>query len=129
MIRRGKKEGWLNLSAAQIPDWASMNNVQLHSVSIEASGDSQKGSSLVAKKSGTGSALNPLMTIPPNVVLCKETVYLHAKSDRVLKEVLDAIGEFGQVEQSNKILHTFQHSYVTDSPWCYLGISPASSYL
>jgi len=55
----------------------------------------ERGSAIrLASSSSEG---KPLMLVPKDLIISKENVYLHAKSDKHLREVLEAVGDLGQV--------------------------------
>ena len=100
LIAPGREEGWLRLSVSNaLPAWARLNNVEMHSVHIGASPESeQRGSAIIASQDLHGGHSQTLMmTVPRDLILSLESVKRHALSDRRLKEVLDAVGDFGNV--------------------------------
>lgn len=88
-----------------LPSWAVLNDVSADGVafrrlrSLEDGTD--KGSAIVATRDrrDDGSGLSPqvLLTIPLDMVLSLQSVENHAKSDGSLREVLDAVGDYGRV--------------------------------
>lgn len=101
MIRRGKREGWLDAPKSSLIPWARLNGCHLNNVVIEAVGG--KGLAIVAEQTLNHDA-GALMTVPRELILSKQTVELFAKSDRHLKEVLEALGSFGQVHRRQRPL-------------------------
>ena len=81
------------VSAAQ---WAQLNNVELVGVEISKLPGS-KGFGIVAKHDIPDDENPILMTVPKDLILSLENVWLYAKSDRHLQEVLDAVGGFARV--------------------------------
>ncbi|RAL13203.1 SET domain-containing protein [Aspergillus homomorphus CBS 101889] len=94
-----------------LPSWVKLNGVRIESVAFAhlTSGvdddvdNSSKGSAIVATEDRVGgeSALGAvdtgvLLTVPPELILSLDTVHAYAKSDRHLREVLEAVGEFGR---------------------------------
>lgn len=94
--------------------WGKLNGVIFNGVEVKriyAGDGSDKGSGVVVTSErlildgeGTGDAecddaRHPgvLMSVPHDLVLSLELVETCAKSDRYLKEVLDATGEYGRV--------------------------------
>jgi len=59
-----------------------------------------RGSTVIAKRNMTGGDENPLMVVPRDLVLSLENVQDHAKSDKHLRAVLDALGDHGRVRLS-----------------------------
>ena len=97
------------LSIDALPAWARINNVAFHDVEIKtlkAEDGFDKGSAVVstckrlAKGGEGGSYPHILITVPPDLVLSRRLVEECALTDMHLKEVLDAIGEYGMVSTS-----------------------------
>lgn len=93
-----------------LPTWARLNGVTFHDVEIkrlQGEDGIDKGSAVVAtgkKTSNTfvdgGKAVpDILITVPHDLVLSLELVETYAKSDRHLREVLDAVGDFARVSR------------------------------
>ena len=83
------------LSIDQLCAWARLNNVESNGVKITRLQGS-KGSGLVA--TAETSIDNPLlMTIPNNLVLSHENVWVYAKSDKHLRQILEATGTYSRV--------------------------------
>jgi hypothetical protein len=91
-----------------LPTWAKLNGVRFHGVEIkrlQTEYDIDKGSAVIAtfKKTAKafveGGEIAPeiLITVPRDLVLSLELVETWAKSDRHLKEVLNAVGDYGRV--------------------------------
>ena len=78
-----------------LPTWAELNRVRFNGVAVSTMSNG-KGSGLVA----TAEISEPdeiLMTIPQALILSLENVWIFAKSDRHLREVLEAVGEYSRV--------------------------------
>lgn len=87
-----------------LPAWARLNGVSLSGVTfrrVEAEDGSDKGSALVATEDRETEDSGPdvLLQIPPDLILSLDTVGIYAKSDPYLREVLEAVGEFGTVSR------------------------------
>ncbi|KAL8669195.1 MAG: hypothetical protein Q9168_006207 [Polycauliona sp. 1 TL-2023] len=84
------------LSNAALEKWADLNDIQRNHVHI----DDQKyanGKSLVVSPAPASSRDDrPLVTVPPHLILSLETVWIYAKSDRHLEEVLQAVGDYSR---------------------------------
>lgn len=94
MIRRGKREGWLRSPKENLSTWATLNDCQFNAVNI----DEVLYKDLAVKATRAVRPDDPpLIIVPKDLVLSQETVQLHAKADRHLREVLDALSSFGQV--------------------------------
>lgn len=97
-------------SLASLPAWAKLNGITLHGVAFQhlhsEDDGSDKGAAVVAaeeKISDDARNDNPsaqaeiLMRIPMDAILSLEGVNNYAKSDRYLRDVLEAVGDFGRV--------------------------------
>ena len=82
----------------QLNAWAQLNNVKINGLKITTL-QRDRGSGLVATaERSTNSQL--LMTIPNDLVLSLESVWLYAKSDKHLRQVLEATGDYSRVSGS-----------------------------
>ncbi|KAF2470099.1 SET domain-containing protein [Lindgomyces ingoldianus] len=96
MIRRGRAEGWLRQPIDALPAWAEFHGVTFNGTTIgQMSGFEQRGSTVIATRDLRGGKEDPLIMVPKDLILSRQTVDIFAKSDRHLKEVLDAVGDFG----------------------------------
>ena len=78
-----------------LPAWADLNGVRFDGVTVSRMPD-EKGTGLVA----TTEISKPdavLMTVPQTLILSLENVWIFAKSDQHLREVLEAVGEYSRV--------------------------------
>ncbi len=83
------------LSIDQLAAWTRLNNVGLNGVKV-INLQGSRGSGLVTTV--VRSAENPLlMTVPNDLVLSLENVWVYAKSDRHLHQVLEATGDYSRV--------------------------------
>lgn len=88
-----------------LPAWQRLNGIVVQGIAVHKIGSDQhgadKGSALIATEARTSSENDTkpkiLLQIPPELVLSLETVQNHAKTDRYLRDVLEAIGDFGRV--------------------------------
>jgi len=96
MIRRGRAQGWLKSPIESLEQWASFNGVQYNGISVGViPGQEERGSAI--RLASSIAEDKPLMLVPKDLIISEENVYLHAKSDKHLREVLEAVGDFGQV--------------------------------
>jgi hypothetical protein len=96
MIRRGRAEGWLKEPVEGLPTWATFRGVQFNGIKVGAlPGFEHRGSTVIAQ-SDLASGQAPLMSVPKDLILSRENVDLIAKSDHHLRELLQALGEFGR---------------------------------
>ena len=85
------------LPVGNLAAWACLNNVELNGVKVSTlPGD--RGSAILASAESTQDhAL--LMRVPQELVLSLENVWIYAKSDRHLLQVLEAVGEYARVSK------------------------------
>ena len=82
-----------HLPVEQLAPWMQLNGVELNGVTISTSNN---GSGLVATKQL--SDLDPiLMRVPSTLVLSLENVWVCAKSNKHLLQVLEALGDYSRV--------------------------------
>ncbi|KAL1626039.1 hypothetical protein SLS56_007013 [Neofusicoccum ribis] len=100
IIARGRSEAWLKLPVAALKPWADLNDVTFNAITVgPLPGFEQRGSTVIAAEDLSAGNAEPLMIIPRDLVLSQEAVRLHAKSDQHLREVLDALAEFGRTDR------------------------------
>lgn len=106
------KRGYLPLGS--LPAWIKLNGIESNGVTFQQLGSSEsgadKGNALVAieNKFSSESDVSPeiLLRVPSDLVLSLETVHDYSKSDHHLREVLEAVGDFGRVgSKSLKSIH------------------------
>ena len=101
MIRRGKTRGWLSLPTTSLRNWAGLHEVQLNGAEIgPLAGHEEKGAAI--RVAECLPAERPLMVVPHDLILSLEAVQLQVKSDRHLKGVLEATGDFARVRSKQK---------------------------
>ena len=95
---------WETLHIDQLATWTRLNHVEFEGVKVSAL-QGNKGSGLVTTVER--STKNPLlMTVPNDLVLSLENVWVHAKSDKHLRQVLEATEDYARVsgpQATNKI--------------------------
>ena len=88
-----------------LPAWAKLNGVVSKGITFRTLGSAEsstdKGNAITAtvdmSNNDTDTAAEALLCIPRDLILSLETVHDYSKSDRDLREVLEAIGDFGRV--------------------------------
>ncbi|KAL9034528.1 MAG: hypothetical protein Q9180_005354 [Flavoplaca navasiana] len=84
------------LSTIDLEKWANLNDIQHNGICIDTAGD-DKGKRIVASSKVESSQNHDLLiTVPPQLILSLETVWIYAKSDRHLLEVLEAVGDYSR---------------------------------
>ncbi|PYH46404.1 SET domain-containing protein [Aspergillus saccharolyticus JOP 1030-1] len=147
-----------HLPIETLPAWVKLNGIGVQSVvfstfpaTASSNGENvdntNKGSAIVATEDRVGgeSALGAvdtgvLLTVPADLILSYETVHGYAKSDGRLREVLEAVGDFGRTPRGAilifllmQITHSSpdltgegSHSVGVSSPWTeYIKYMPA----
>jgi hypothetical protein len=94
-----------------MPAWARLNGIKFDGVAIERfcsnndSDGTDKGAAVVTKgekfnrdpANDNNSSPEVLISVPPDMVLSPSLIESYSKSDRSLKEVLEAVGDYGKV--------------------------------
>lgn len=119
MIRRGKREGWLQLPSEALLPWAMLNEVSFDRTVPGISED--RGGALLAKENlnADDDESRILLTVPRDLILSLERVQEHAKVDKDFREVFESLGDFGRV---GSIFRSIRHpDYRRSSPMkhCY----------
>ena len=97
----------LTLPITALPVWAKLNGIEFDGVGIERLTDDgvDKGSAVVARKQFPVTEENePLMLVPRDMILSLEAVWNYAKSDKHLREVLEAMGDYARVIEMSRAL-------------------------
>lgn len=77
------------------PAWANLNGVRFNGVAVSKT-QTGKGTGLIASAEISQPDV-VLMKVPQTLILSLENVWIFAKSDRHLREVLEAVGEYSRV--------------------------------
>ncbi|KAL1592807.1 hypothetical protein SLS60_011223 [Paraconiothyrium brasiliense] len=97
LIRRGRTEGWLREPIEGLPTWANFHGVKFNGIKVgPLPGFEERGSTVIASRELIGEEEEPLMTIPKDLILSKQNIELMAKSDQHLRELLQALDDFGR---------------------------------
>ena len=78
----------------QLTIWAKLNNVDFNGVQARNVAEC-RGSGLVATWESQGGDL--LLRVPQDLILSLENVWIYAKSDHHLLQILEAVGEYSRV--------------------------------
>lgn len=82
------------LSLDALSAWAQVNHVEFNGISAHAI--PSRGTGLAATASIAEKT--PLMLVPKDLILSLDNVWIHAKADRHLRQVLEAMGEYARVK-------------------------------
>ncbi|KAL8827755.1 MAG: hypothetical protein Q9170_006888, partial [Blastenia crenularia] len=96
--------------------WTTLNDIQFHDVKIDHV-SSERGLGVLAAAELSGNEAI-LMTVPSQLVLSLENVWIYAKSDQDLKHVLEAVGRFSQTARGAILIFLLMqitHSALSDS--------------
>lgn len=83
------------LPISALPAWIKLNNVVLNGVTVSTVHD-DKGLGITSCDGDLDDG-TPLIIVPQSLILSLENVWVFAKSDQHLREVLEAAGEFSRV--------------------------------
>ncbi|KAL1649222.1 hypothetical protein SLS58_001797 [Diplodia intermedia] len=97
LIARGRAEGWLRLPVSALRVWADVHDVTFQGITVgPLPGFELRGSTVIADGTLSAGNAEPLMIIPRDLVLSLDAVRMHAKADQRLREVVDALADFGR---------------------------------
>ncbi|GAB1193592.1 hypothetical protein APSETT444_002813 [Aspergillus pseudonomiae] len=117
--------------------WTRLNGISVDGVTfrkLRTEEGIDKGCAIVAtgekgnQSSETGeSDAEALLRVPSDLILSLRLVENHAKSDRYLREVLDAVGDFGRITYSSPDFADEHHRIGVSNPWTeYIWYLPSS---
>ncbi|KAI4244377.1 MAG: hypothetical protein L6R42_010474, partial [Xanthoria sp. 1 TBL-2021] len=84
------------LSIIDLEKWADLNDVHRNGVYVHNAEDGKGKRIVVSSGPDSLQHIKPLVTVPPHLILSLETVWIYAKSDRQLEEVLNAVGDYSR---------------------------------
>lgn len=100
MIRRGRAEGWLKRPVDALLSWAEFHGVKFNDVKIgPLSGFEHRGSTVIATRELVYGQEEPLIVVPRELILSRDNIDVFAKADQHLRDLLDALGDFGRVSE------------------------------
>ena len=98
MIRRGRAEGWLKQPIEALPTWATFHGIKFNNVKVgPLPGYEERGSTVIADQKLQGGNVEPLLVVPKELIISRQNIDLVSKSDHHLRELLEALGDFGRV--------------------------------
>lgn len=98
MIKRGRTEGWLRQPIDALPKWSTFHGVSFNGIRIAPlPGYEDRGSTVIADRELEGGKVEPLLVVPKDLIISRQNIESFAKADRNLRQVLEAIGDFGTV--------------------------------
>lgn len=90
------------LPVSAIHAWVENNGISFNGVTIsQLTGDRGLG---VVGDGGNSKGKGPLMLVPAGLILSVHNIFIFAKSDQNLREVLEAAGDYSRVPQPVGIL-------------------------
>lgn len=82
-------------SIGVLPTWGKLNNVIFNKVTVSPMPDSKGLGVIISGENAGGQDI--LMTVPRDLILSLENIWIFAKSDHNLREVLESVGEYSRV--------------------------------
>jgi hypothetical protein len=131
MIRRGRTEGWLQQPIETLPTWAEFNGIKFNSVKIgPIPGLENRGSTVIATRELAGNREGPLITVPKDLIISRRNIDLIAKSDQHLREVLDAVGDFGRTTRGSVLIFLLMQATIACPNIKDIGVlNPLNEYI
>ena len=96
-----------------LPAWIKVNHVELNGVAVQAN-IPYRGYGLTAT-ARVDEDDTPLMIVPKELVLSLENVWLMAKSEMCLRDVLDSLGDYARVKSP----YYFAFLYLSTIPYIH----------
>lgn len=89
------------LPVSAILEWIKLNDISFNGVNIsDLRSDIGLG---VVGDGGNSERTGPLMLVPADLILSVQNIFIFAKSDQHLREVLEAAGDYSRVPQPIRI--------------------------
>ncbi|KAF1962215.1 SET domain-containing protein [Byssothecium circinans] len=131
MIRRGRTAGWLREPVERLPTWANFNGIKFDGVGIgPLPGFEHRGSTVIADRELASNKSGPLISVPKELILCRQNVELAAKSDQHLREVLHALGDFGRTTRGAVLMFLLMQATICCPDIKDIGVhNPLSEYI
>lgn len=82
------------LDIEAFPAWAGLNHIQYDGVKISELPRKGYGLTAISERDEDNAII---VTVPKDLILSYENVFIIAKADKHLREVLDAVGGYGRV--------------------------------
>ncbi|KAF2181986.1 SET domain-containing protein [Zopfia rhizophila CBS 207.26] len=131
MIRMGRAEGWLRRPINALPTWAKFNGVTFNGIRVgPMPGLEHQGSTVIAKRDLSGGKEDALMVVPKELIVSRQNIELFAKSDQHLREVLDAVGDFGRTTRGAVLIFLLMQATICCPDIKDVGVlSPLNEYI
>ena len=82
------------LGIEMLPAWAKLNQIEFDGISASELPGKGYGLTVTAKRCEENAIL---VTVPKDLILSYENVWILAKADKHLREILHAVGDYGRV--------------------------------
>ncbi|KAJ4313258.1 hypothetical protein N0V94_007031 [Neodidymelliopsis sp. IMI 364377] len=131
MIRTGRAKGWLKQPIDTLPTWATFHGVTFNGIKIgPLPGFENRGSTVIADRDLEGGKVEPLLVVPKELIISRQNVELFAKSDRHLREVLEATGDFGRTTRGAVLIFLLMQATICCPDIKDVGVlNPLSEYI
>lgn len=99
----------------QLDAWAKLNGVEFHNCQVKqiVTQDGQdRGAGIIATGNRHGYDDDILMYVPAELVLSQYQVEQFATCDKYLKDILEAVGDFGRVGASREMVVETPHELI-----------------
>lgn len=131
MIRRGRAEGWLRQPIEALPTWAKFHGVAFNRVKIgPLPGFEERGSTVIADGELEGGNATPLLVVPKDLIISRLNIESFAKSDHHLRELLEALGDFGRTTRGSVLTFLLFQATICCPDTKNVGVSnPLTEYI
>ncbi len=92
-----------SLDIEHFSSWAKLNNIEFNGIAISNIAGKGYGLIVIAERCEEDAIL---ITVPKDLVLSCENVWMLAKADKHLREVLEAVGDYGRVPYAAALLQS-----------------------
>ncbi|KAF2710208.1 SET domain-containing protein [Pleomassaria siparia CBS 279.74] len=131
MFKRGREEGWLKRPIDTLPIWAQFHGVKFHGIEIGVmKGLEDRGSTVIAAHDLAGGGEGPLIFVPKELIISRQNIELMAKADQHLRQVLDAIGDFGRTTRGAVLMFLIMQATIACPDFRHIGVlNPLTEYI
>ncbi|KAF2748889.1 SET domain-containing protein [Sporormia fimetaria CBS 119925] len=131
MIGLGRVDGWLKRPVEELSAWAAFHGVTFNGVKFgPLPGFEERGSAVVATRDLTANREEPLILVPRELILSRQNIEVFAKADKHLREVLDAVGDFGRTTRGAVLIFLLMQATISCPDIQEIGVlNPLTEYV